>query len=130
MVEFFPLSVICTNDKHHDQTCRGERFTGHRVFLKRHGWYRIDPRGDKAGIQTDFCPPVERLAFALARQGEMDVSGRFADALPGVVSALQKWTTADEVARNLPDYVMESRGHASGGGDWGRQRSPQLGKAG
>src|SRR6266404_1557654 len=85
---------------------------GIAVFLKRHGWYRIDPRGDKAGIQTDFCPPGERLAFALARQGEMDVSGRFADALPGVVSALQKWTTADEVARNLPDYVMES-------GDWG-----------
>ena len=103
---------------------------GIAVFLKRHGWYRIDPRGDKAGIQTDFCPPGERLASALARQGEMDVSGRFADALPGVVSALQKWTTADEVARNLPDYVMESRGHASGGGDWGRQRSPQLGKVG
>src|SRR5438132_7925332 len=33
---------------------------GIAVFLKRHGWYRIDPRGDKAGIQTDFCPPGER----------------------------------------------------------------------
>lgn len=74
------------------------------VFLKRHGWYRIDPRGDKLGIQTDFCPPTEMLAFTPARPGEMDVPGRFADALPCVVSALQKWPTANEVARNLPDY--------------------------
>ncbi len=75
------------------------------VFLNRHGWYRIDPRGDKLGIQTDFCPPQERLAFTPARPGEMDIPGRFADALPSVVSVLQNWTTADEVARHLPDYV-------------------------
>jgi transglutaminase-like putative cysteine protease len=75
------------------------------VFLKRHGWYRMDPRGDKPGIQTDFCPPRELLAFAPARPGEMDVPGRFADALPEVISALQKWTTADEVAKHLPDYA-------------------------
>jgi transglutaminase-like putative cysteine protease len=76
------------------------------VFLKRHGWYRIDPRGDKPSIQTGFCPPVEKLAFSPARPGEMDIPGRFADALPCVVSALQKLPTADEVARNLPDYVL------------------------
>jgi hypothetical protein len=45
------------------------------------------------------------LAFAPARPGEMDVPGRFADALPGVVSALQTRTTADEVAKNPPDYA-------------------------
>jgi transglutaminase-like putative cysteine protease len=75
------------------------------VFLKRHGWYRIDPRGDKPGIQTDFCPPAEKLAFSLTQPGEMDVPGRFADALPAVVSTLQKWPTADEIAANLPDYM-------------------------
>lgn len=75
------------------------------VFLQQHGWYRIDPRGNKPGIESDFCPPVERLAFTPTRPGEMDVPGRFPDALPSVISTLQKHSTADEVAMNLPDYV-------------------------
>jgi len=73
------------------------------VFLTRHGWYRVDPRGDKPGITTDFCPPAERLAFAPRLPGEADIPGRYSDALPCVVSALRRWRTADEVARNLPD---------------------------
>lgn len=75
------------------------------VHLQRHGWYRVDPRGDKTGITTDFCPPVERLAFKPTLPGEMDVAGRFSDALPCVVSALQRWRTSDEVSMNLPDYA-------------------------
>ena len=75
------------------------------VHLKRHGWYRVDPRGDKAGIATDFCPPVERLAFTPRLPGEADVPGRYADALPCVVTALRRWRTADEVARHLPDLA-------------------------
>lgn len=75
------------------------------VYLQRHGWYRIDPRGDKPGIATDFCPPVERLAFTPRLPGEADIPGRFADALPNVVAVLQCWKTADEVARHLPDYI-------------------------
>lgn len=75
------------------------------VLLRRHGWYRADPRGDKPGIETSFCPPVERLAFTPVRPGEMDIEGRFSDALPCVVSALQRWSSADELALHLPDYV-------------------------
>lgn len=74
------------------------------VHLRRHGWYRIDPRGDKPGVRTEFCPPVERLAFTPKLPGEVDLQGRFADALPCVVSALQQFATAGEVAANLPDW--------------------------
>jgi transglutaminase-like putative cysteine protease len=73
------------------------------VHLRRHGWYRIDPRGNRPGIETDFSPPVERLAFTPRHPGELDVPGRYPDALPNVVSVLQKCATADEVVRNLPD---------------------------
>ena len=73
------------------------------VYLERHGWYRADPRGDKPGIQTDFCPPVERLAYSPALPGERDLPGRYADALPRVVSVLQQYSSANEVASNLPD---------------------------
>jgi hypothetical protein len=75
------------------------------VHLQRYGWYRVDPRGDRADITTDFCPPVERLAFTPRLPGEMDVAGRFSDALPCVTSILQRWQTADEVSMNLPDYA-------------------------
>ena len=56
------------------------------VFLQRRGWYRVDPRGDKKGIATDFCPPLERLAFTPRLPGELDIPGRFYDALPCVVT--------------------------------------------
>jgi len=73
------------------------------VYLQKHGWYRIDPRGNKPGIKTDFCPPVEQLAFSLKYPGEFNVPGRYADVLPAVASVLQKYTIADDVMKNLPD---------------------------
>ena len=75
------------------------------VHLQQHGWYRLDPRGDKPGVTSDFCPPVERLPFTPKLPGEMDVPGRFPDALSCVVAALHRWPTAEEVRMNLPDYV-------------------------
>jgi transglutaminase-like putative cysteine protease len=73
------------------------------VYLRRHGWYRVDPRGERPGIATSFSPPIERLAFTPALPGERDVDGRFADALPSVTAVLRKWPTAAQVAANLPD---------------------------
>ena len=73
------------------------------VHLQQHGWYRIDPRGDKPGVTSDFCPPEERLPFTPKLPGEMDVAGRFSDAMSCVVSTLHQWPTADEVRMNLPD---------------------------
>jgi transglutaminase-like putative cysteine protease len=75
------------------------------VHLTQCGWYRIDPRGDKPGIKTDFAPPVERLAFAASAPGEADIPGRYADALPVVVTALKRFKTAAELLANLPDAL-------------------------
>jgi len=77
------------------------------VHLQRHGWYRVDPRGDKPGVSSDFSPPVERLPYAPKLNGEMDVPGRFPDALACVVSTLHQWPTAEAVRANLPDYASE-----------------------
>jgi hypothetical protein len=35
------------------------------VHLSQWEWYRIDPRGNKPGIDAQFSPPVEQLAFKL-----------------------------------------------------------------
>jgi len=78
------------------------------VHLKRHGWYRVDPRGGKPGIGSDFTPPVERLPYAPKLPGEADIPERFADAMACVMSTLRQWPTAAEVRANLPDYAPKA----------------------
>ncbi|MBE2213212.1 MAG: transglutaminase family protein [Opitutaceae bacterium] len=74
------------------------------IHLRRHGWYRVDPRGDKPGIHSGFTPPIESLPFAPRLPGEMDLPERFPDALACVANALRTWPTAAEVRAHLPDH--------------------------
>ena len=73
------------------------------VYLKEYGWYRIDARGNKDGVDAQFNPPHEQLAFGLNFEGERDIDGLFADPLPVVVEALSKYDTREAVLNNLPD---------------------------
>ncbi|MCV2401610.1 transglutaminase family protein [Marinomonas sp. C2222] len=76
------------------------------VFLEGMGWYRIDPRGNKQGVDAQFCPPVEKLAFPIISQGEADLPEVWAEPLPQVVMVLAQYQTVEEVAENLPDIVL------------------------
>ncbi len=67
------------------------------------GWYRIDPRGNRKGVNAQFAPPVEHLAFAVSLPGEADLPEIFADPLPVVVEALRTHKTTDALWENLPD---------------------------
>ena len=78
------------------------------VHLRRHGWYRVDPRGGKPGSGSDFTPPVERLPYMPKLPGEEDIPRRFADAIACVVTTLRQWPTAAEVRANLPDYAPQA----------------------
>jgi transglutaminase-like putative cysteine protease len=75
------------------------------VCLQEHGWYRVDPRGNKAGVDAEFDPPIERLAFSIAGPGEANLPLVYAEPLPVVVSALLENVTYDQVYRNLPDVA-------------------------
>ena len=80
------------------------------VYLPAHGWYRIDARGNKQGVDARFEPPVEYLAYTPKEPGEGDLPGIFAEPLPEVVDVLLRCRTWDEVLRYLPDRpVMEKR---------------------
>lgn len=84
------------------------------VFLKEHGWYRVDARGNKPGVAADFCPPVEKLAFPIAHSGEADLPEIGVAPLEVVVEVLQSYATWDEVYRHLPDvelWTEDSHGH-------------------
>jgi transglutaminase-like putative cysteine protease len=75
------------------------------VHLPEHGWYRVDPRGNKPGVDAQFTPPVERLAFAIEVAGEADLPGYFAEPIPAVLDVLRRYANVPAVAANLPDVA-------------------------
>jgi Transglutaminase-like superfamily len=77
------------------------------VFLPKIGWYRIDPRGNRHGVNAQFIPPKEQLAFEIRLSQEADFYNVFAEPLPIVLESLQKSNTWDEVLINLPDISLE-----------------------
>jgi transglutaminase-like putative cysteine protease len=84
----------------------GDGFTLHglnAVLLPEIGWYRVDARGNKAGVHARFTPPVEHLAWPAALEGEYDLPDIHAHPLPAVVACLRSSTEWKGVAANLPD---------------------------
>jgi transglutaminase-like putative cysteine protease len=76
------------------------------VFLAKFGWYRIDPRGNKEGVDAQFTPPDECLAFKIKLKGEMDLPEIWDEPLPLVVKVLSESKSYDEVWQNLPDVEI------------------------
>jgi transglutaminase-like putative cysteine protease len=76
------------------------------VYLNGHGWYRLDARGNKPGVQAEFCPPREQLAYPVRAAGEADVPGIWPEPLPQVVQVLTESATVEQVFRNLPDIEL------------------------
>jgi transglutaminase-like putative cysteine protease len=73
------------------------------VYLKEHGWFRLDARGNKAGVNAEFRPPVEVLPFAIRGPHERDLPEIYAEPLPNVVAVLETSPDVAFVHANLPD---------------------------
>lgn len=78
------------------------------VYLPKVGWYRVDARGNREGVDAQFTPPQERLAFKIQVSEEADFPAILSKPLQVVVEALQAQSTWDEMLRNLPDVSFES----------------------
>ena len=76
------------------------------VYLQDYGWYRIDARGNKAGVKAEFCPPVEKLAFPIVTDGEANLPEVWLEPLPAVIEVLESSSNFQEVADNLPDVQL------------------------
>lgn len=76
------------------------------VYLEEYGWYRIDARGNKEGVNAQFTPPEERLAFAVQIKGEADFPEIWADPLGMIVERLRRFKTKDELWDHLPDIQI------------------------
>jgi transglutaminase-like putative cysteine protease len=78
------------------------------IYLPTIGWYRVDCRGNKAGVDAQFTPPVERLAFRLMFPEEKNFPQILADPLPVVITALRRHRTWDDLYQHLPDWTESS----------------------
>lgn len=72
------------------------------VYLKEYGWYRIDARGNKEGVDAQFNPPHEKLAFELG-ENEYDLNERYTEPLPVVIEALKTRKNYSEMIGHFPD---------------------------
>lgn len=79
------------------------------VFLPTIGWYRVDARGNRAGVNAQFTPPVEQLAFSIRIPGEADLPEVRAEPMSVVVDALQSYSTADALWEHFPDMDSEAK---------------------
>jgi transglutaminase-like putative cysteine protease len=78
------------------------------IYLPEFGWYRVDARGNKEGVNARFTPPQEQLAFKIQFPEEADFPRILDEPLQIIVEALQSQSTWDEMLHNLPDISVES----------------------
>jgi len=73
------------------------------VWLAGLGWYRLDARGSRAGLVSEFTPPRERLPFICTADGEKLFPGVWADPVTPVVNALRSYRQRAALIEHLPD---------------------------
>lgn len=71
------------------------------IYLKKYGWYKVDARGNKEGINADFTPPKEKLAFELG-ENEYDIEGIFDKPLDIVIEKLNKNDSYEKMMGDFP----------------------------
>ncbi len=76
------------------------------VFLRNYGWYRLDPRGNKEGVNAQFSPPHEQLAYTTKLEHEVDFPEIRSEPLAIVISVLETYQTYQDVYENLPDIEI------------------------
>lgn len=76
------------------------------VYLDAYGWYRVDARGNKPGVDAQFTPPVEQLAWPVTLPGEADLPEIWPDPLPIVIETLHAHGSPAELWEHLPDVPL------------------------
>ena len=80
------------------------------VRLENGEWFRIDPRGNKKGINSQFTQPLEKLAFPTTGFDELIFPHIWPEPLPVIIDVLEKSNTWSDVIHNLPDLDPRSLG--------------------
>lgn len=76
------------------------------VYFKDTGWFRIDPRGNKPGIDSEFTPYKEQLAYTIHPDlGEVDYPFVFMKPLSSVITAMHDSKDVEELFYKRPETV-------------------------
>jgi transglutaminase-like putative cysteine protease len=81
------------------------------VYLEDIGWYRCDARGNKKGVNAQFTPPHEVLAFSIREPEECDLPEIWPEPLSIVTEVLERFSDVTDVYANLPDIALWANIH-------------------
>lgn len=76
------------------------------IYLEDTGWFRVDPRGNKPGIDSQFTTDTEQLAYPIdTSKGEVDYPNVFPEPLPNVITAMQNSENVQDLFYNRPEAM-------------------------
>lgn len=76
------------------------------VYLNGIGWFRVDPRGNKAGINSQFRYDEEQLAYPIRIElGEVDYPQIYTKPLKSVLESMESSKDCSALFYNRPDAV-------------------------
>lgn len=76
------------------------------VYLDETGWFRLDPRGNKPGVDSQFSTDVEKLAYPIRPElGEIDYPNVFVAPLPKVILTMKESKDTHELFFKRPEYI-------------------------
>lgn len=77
------------------------------IYLENSGWFRVDPRGNKPGIDSQFSTEVEQLAYPIdTTKGEMDYPNVFTEPLPLVITAMHDSKNVQDLFYKRPGGIV------------------------
>ncbi|MBS1488762.1 MAG: transglutaminase family protein [Bacteroidetes bacterium] len=69
-------------------------------------WFRIDPRGNKPGVDSQFSVDVEKLAYPIREHlGEVDYPDVLVAPLPSVITAMRESKDCQELFFKRPEAL-------------------------
>lgn len=78
------------------------------LYFEDTGWFRVDPRGNKPGINAQFTWEEEQLAYPIRTElGEVDYPNVFVAPLHEVIHAMEKSKDSKELFSNRPELIAE-----------------------
>lgn len=73
------------------------------VYLPKTGWFRVDPRGNKPGMDSQFTTEKEQLAYPIRPElGEIDYPVVLTEPLQAVVTSMQESSDCKELFYKRP----------------------------
>ncbi|MBS1929388.1 MAG: transglutaminase family protein [Chitinophagaceae bacterium] len=76
------------------------------VYLDGPGWFRVDPRGNKPGVDSQFSIKEEKLAYPIREEwGEVDYPNVFTEPLPSVIASMRESENCAALFDNRPEAL-------------------------